>query len=329
MVFTERSSGQKGSVRKIMAKVLISERMHPVAEEVLREAGHEVVWMPSIEMDVFREYIKDCDALLNRILPVTAEMMASNPKLKIISKHGVGIDNFDLEAAKEQGIMITTAPGANSQSVAEHSFALMIALAKNLIPISSGYREVGFGIKNTCEGVELMGKTIGIIGCGRIGSRMAKMCRNGFDMRVLVYDPYITDVPEGCELTSDRDRIFREADFVSLHCYLSEETRNCVGEHEFSIMKPSCILVNCARGPVVDEPAMIKALPEKRLAGAGLDVTWDEPLPKESPLFAMDNVICTPHYAPTTHDAAYNVARMAAENIANYFAGKPVVGRVV
>ena len=204
-----------------MAKVLISEKMNPVAEEVLRSAGHEVIWMPSIEQSVFEEYIKDCDALLNRILPVTREMMESNPKLKIISKHGVGVDNYDLEAARDLGIVVTTAPGANSQSVAEHSFALMIALAKNLIPISQGYRDVGFGIKNTCEGIELKGKTIGIIGCGKIGSRMAKMCRYGFDMEVLVYDPYITEVPEGCELTSDRDRVFREADFLSLHCYLS------------------------------------------------------------------------------------------------------------
>ena len=228
-----------GKENNSMAKVLISEKMNPVAEEVLRSAGHEVIWMPSIAQSVFEKYIKDCDALL--------------------------------------------APGANSQSVAEHSFAMMIALAKNLIPISQGYRDVGFGIKNTCEGIELKGKTIGIIGCGRIGSRMAKMCRYGFDMKVLVYDPYITDVPEGCELTADRDRVFREADFLSLHCFLSEETRNCVGVHEFSIMKPGCILINCARGPVVDEPEMIRALKEKRLGGAGLDVTWDEPLPKESP----------------------------------------------
>ena len=312
-----------------MAKVLISEKMNPVAEEVLRSAGHEVIWMPSIEQSVFEEYIKDCDALLNRILPVTREMMESNPKLKIISKHGVGVDNYDLEAAKDLGIVVTTAPGANSQSVAEHSFAMMIALAKNLIPISQGYRDVGFGIKNTCEGIELMGKTIGIIGCGKIGSRMAKMCRYGFDMKVLVYDPYITDVPEGCELTSDRDRVFREADFLSLHCYLSDETRNCVGAHEFSIMKPGCILINCARGPVVDEPEMIRALQEKRLGGAGLDVTWEEPLPKDSPLFAMKNVICTPHYAPTTHDSAYNCAKIAAENIMKYFAGEEVLGRIV
>ena len=206
---------------------------------------------------------------------------------------------------------------------------MMIALAKNLIPISQGYRDVGFGIKNTCEGIELKGKTIGIIGCGRIGSRMAKMCRYGFDMKVLVYDPYITDVPEGCELISDRDRVFREADFLSLHCYLSDETRNCVGAHEFSLMKPGCILINCARGPVVDEPEMIRALQEKRLGGAGLDVTWEEPLPKDSPLFAMKNVICTPHYAPTTHDSAYNCARIAAENIVKYFAGEEVLGRIV
>ena len=305
-----------------MAKVLISEKMNPVAEEVLRSAGHEVIWMPSIEQSVFEEYIKDCDALLNRILPVTREMMESNPKLKIISKHGVGVDNYDLEAARDLGIVVTTAPGANSQSVAEHSFAMMIALAKNLIPISQGYRDVGFGIKNTCEGIELMGKTIGIIGCGKIGSRMAKMCRYGFDMKVLVYDPYITDVPEGCELTSDRDRVFREADFLSLHCYLSDETRNCVGAHEFSIMKPGCILINCARGPVVDEPEMIRALQEKKIAGAGLDTVEKEPFDLDNPLLSMENVVVAPHIGGATQEASTRSSVACAIAIDDFFAGR-------
>lgn len=311
-----------------MAKILVTEVINPIGIEKLKAAGHEVITMETREESELREKMKDADGMLVRILPITRELMEQAPNLKILSKHGVGVDNFDLEAAKELGIWVTTAPEANSLSVAEHAFSLMVALAKNLPGVSKAYKEIGFAAKNYQEGTEISGKTLGIIGCGRIGKRVVPFAR-GFGMKVLVYDPYITEVPEGAELVTDRDRIFKESDFVTLHCPLNEETRHSVSTKEFSMMKPTAIFANCARGPIVDEPALIEALQKGEIAAAGLDVTETEPLDPASPLFAMPNVIVTPHYAPTTRESATRVASIAAENIINFFESGTVVGRIV
>lgn len=312
-----------------MAKVLITEKINPIGIEVIKNAGHEVIQMETLEESELKEKIKDVDAALVRILPITREIMEGAKNLKILSKHGVGVDNFDIEAAKELGIVLTTTPDANGRSVAEHAFALMMSLAKNVVPVSEEYKRIGFAAKNYKEGVEVTGKTLGIIGCGKIGSRMAKMAHNGFDMRVLVYDPYITEVPEGCELVSEKERVLSESDFISLHCYLSDETFHFIGKKELGLMKPTAYLINCARGPVVDEPALIEALLHEKLAGAGLDVTEAEPLDPESPLFKLPNVIVTPHYAPTTREAATAVSRIAGENIVNFLRDGSTVGRIV
>lgn len=251
-----------------MAKVLITEKINPIGIEVIKNAGHEVIQMETLEESELKEKIKDVDAALVRILPITREILEGAKNLKILSKHGVGVDNFDIKAAKELGIALTTTPDANGRSVAEHAFALMMSLAKNIVPVSEEYKRIGFAAKNYKEGVEVTGKTLGIIGCGKIGRRMAKMAHNGFDMRVLVYDPYITEVPEGCELVSEKERVLSESDFISLHCYLSDETFHFIGKKELALMKPTAYLINCARGPVVDEPALIDALLNEKLAGA-------------------------------------------------------------
>lgn len=312
-----------------MAKILITETIHPIGAEKLKAAGHEVVTMETRSETELREKMKDADGMLVRILPIPADAMEQAGNLKIISKHGVGVDNFDLDAAKRLGIRITTAPDANSLSVAEHAFAMLMSLAKNIPAVSEAYRKIGFAAKNGVEGAEISGKTLGIIGCGRIGSRIVPMAADGFGMRVLVYDPYIKKAPEGATLVSDRDLIFRESDFVSLHCPLNGETRHSVGEHEFSLMKKTAVFINCARGPIVDETALIRALQNGTIAGAGLDVTEREPLEPESPLFAMPNVIVTPHYAPTTREAAFRVADIAAENLIGFFRDGSVIGRIV
>ncbi|MBQ5953127.1 MAG: hydroxyacid dehydrogenase [Lachnospiraceae bacterium] len=312
-----------------MAKVLISEVMNPIAAQLLKEAGHEVVQMTSMDPEVLREYIKDCDAVVNRILPIDRAMMESNPNLKIISKHGVGLDNYDLPAAKELGIMVTCTPGCNAQSVAEHSIALMMASARNLKAVAGGYETIGWDAKKRGDGVELWGKTLGIVGCGDIGSRVARMLHGGFAMRVLVYDPYISKVPEGCELVGSLDEVLSQSDFISVHCFLSEETKHLIGEKEFAAMKKGAIFINCARGPIVDENALVKAVESGHLGAAAVDVTETEPLPKDHPLFALPNVIVTPHFAAQSREASYNVARTAAENVIHYFSDGKVVGRVV
>ncbi len=310
-----------------MAKIVVTEQIDPVGVALLRSAGHEVT-----ELDrkggaaVEPADVRDADALLVRIVEVTRELIESCPDLKIISKHGVGVDNIDLEAARERGVAVTITPGANSTSVAEHAFALLLALAKNLPEVCGKYREIGFAAKNCAPGVEITGKTLGVIGCGRIGSRVARMAHGGFGMRVLAYDPYVTGAPEGVELVADRDRVFAESDFVTLHPVLNKETEGCVGARELALMKPGAILINCGRGPLVDEGALIEALQSGRLGGAGLDVTVREPCPPDSPLFRMPNVLLTPHYAPTTREAAVAVSRLAAQNVVDFFENRPVEG---
>ena len=310
-----------------MAKVVVTEQIDPVGVALLKAAGHEVVELDmkgGLSVDPAR--VGDADALLVRIVEVEKPLIESCPNLKLISKHGVGVDNIDVDAARAKAVAVTIAPGANSDSVAEHAFAMLMALAKNLPTVCAKYRAIGFGAKNCAPGIEITGKTLGIIGCGRIGSRIAKMAHGGFDMKVLAYDPYITEAPEGVELVSDRDRVFAESDFVTLHPVLNKETEGSVGAREFALMKPGCIFINCGRGPLIDEQALIDALQSGHLGGAGLDVTAQEPCPPESPLFAMPNVLLTPHYAPTTREAAAAVSRVAAQNVIDFFERKPIEG---
>lgn len=313
-----------------MAKIIVTEQIDPVGIALLRAAGHEVEELGlKGGVEIPAGQVADANALLVRIAEVTGELIAACPKLKVISKHGVGVDNIDLDAAKAHGVAVTITPGANSTSVAEHAFALLIALAKNLPTVCGKYREIGFAAKNCAPGIEISGKTLGIIGCGRIGSRIAQMAHGGFGMRVLAYDPYITEAPEGVELVDERDRVFAESDFVTLHPVLNKETSGSVGAREFALMKRGAIFINCGRGPLVDEAALIAALQSGQLGGAGLDVTAQEPCPPDSPLFTMPNVLLTPHYAPTTTEAAVAVSRMAAQNVIDILNDMPVEGRLI
>ena len=288
-----------------MAKILITESVHPIGPELLTAAGHTVVYADR-DMDIIRREIVDADAVLVRIIELPGSLLATAKNLKIVSKHGVGYDNIDLDFCKSHGIAVTITPNANSLSVAEHAFTLMLTLAKNIIPVSNEYRTVGFAAKNHAPGIEMTGKTLGLIGMGRIGKHILHMCKDGLDMHVIVYDPYISEV-----------------------CLLTDETRKLIDRERLALMKPTALLINCARGPIVDEAALIEALENGRLAGAGLDVTDPEPVAPDSPLFKLPNVIVTPHYAPTTVESATRVSKIAAENINAVLAGQEPVGRIV
>lgn len=307
-----------------MTKVLFTENVDPIGPELLKQAGIEVV-MADRNDEIIRKEIKTAAAVVTRIYELPPELLETAPNLKIVSKHGVGYDNIPVAWCKAHGIAVTVTPGANSQSVAEHTITLMLALAKNLMIVTKAYKEIGFAAKNTFPGMEILGKTIGIIGVGHIGSRVAKMAM-GLGMKVIAYDPYVKSVPEGVVLTDDKDEVVRQADVLTLHPVLNDETRNIIGRKELALMKPTAYFINCGRGPLVDELALIEALQNKKIAGAGLDVTWDEPCKPDSPLFAMDNVILTPHYAPTTRESAMNVSKAAAQNILDVLSGKQPEG---
>ena len=292
-----------------MAKILITESVHPIGPELLTAAGHTVVYADR-DMDIIRREIVDADAVLVRIIELPGSLLATAKNLKIVSKHGVGYDNIDLDYCK-------------------HAFTLMLTLAKNIIPVSNEYRTIGFAAKNHAPGIEMTGKTLGLIGMGRIGKHVLHMCKDGLDMHAIVYDPYISEVPEGVEKVDDLSELLRRADVVTLHCLLTDETRKLIDRERLALMKPTALLINCARGPIVDETALIEALESGRLAGAGLDVTDPEPVAPDSPLFKLPNVIVTPHYAPTTVESATRVSKIAAENINAVLAGKEPVGRIV
>lgn len=311
-----------------MAKVLITETVNEAGPKLLKEAGYELVYAVG-DAETIRREITEADAVFTRIFPLTPELLGTARRLRIVSKHGVGVDNIAVEWCREHGVAVTVTPDANGQSVAEHAFALMMALAKHIIPISEGYKEQGFSIKNSREGIELLGKTAGLIGLGRIGKRFANMCRGAFDMNVLAYDPYLSEAPEGVTLVDDLDKLLSEADVVSLHLVLTEETRGIISAERLARMKPSAILINCSRGPMVDESALIAALESGRLGAAGLDVTDPEPVEPDSPLFKLPNVIVTPHYASTTAEAAKRVSEIGCANIIACLSGKEPAGRVV
>lgn len=315
-----------------MAKVLVTEQIHPAGVELLKKAGHEVVLgniTKANDEENLTRLFEDVDAALVRICEITEKVVDNAKNIKIVSKHGVGIDNFDVEALKKKGIALTITPGANSLAVAEHAFAMLIALSKNLPEISNNYRKMGLAARNGALGYTITGKTIGILGYGRIGKYIGEMAMNGFGMNVIVYDPFIPRTDDRVKYVDDVNGLLKESDFVTLHLGLTDDTRHMISDAEFDIMKDNAILINCARGPIIDEEALIRALQAGKIHGAGLDVTEEEPCNPESPLFKMDNVILTPHYAPKTNECEALVASTAAENIIHFLSGEEVVGRIV
>jgi len=296
----------------------------------LVEAGHEVIYLE--DKGALAAKLQEVDGVFVRILDITPEMLKNAPNLKIISKHGVGLDNIALDAAKECGVVVTSTPNANSLAVAEFAFTLMMTLAKNVVPVVDAYKNSGLGIESRNKvslGTELTGKTLGILGLGRIGSMVAKMAMGGFGMKVMLYDPYVKNPPEGIQQVDNVEEIYKAADFITLHLPLVPETKHMLNARAFELMKPTAILINCARGPIVDEAALIEALRSGKIGGAGLDVTDPEPAEPDNPLFTMSNVIVTPHYAPFTKETAEGVSKMGCENLIAFFAGKEMVGRIV
>ncbi|MCL5045243.1 MAG: phosphoglycerate dehydrogenase, partial [Actinobacteria bacterium] len=237
----------------------------------------------------------DYEAIVTRSeTKVTAEVIAAAPKLKVVGRAGVGVDNIDVQAATEKGILVVNVPGANTVAAAEHALALILALARH-VPQACDDLKGGNWKRSKFAGVELRGKTLGIIGLGRIGTEVANRAR-AFEMRILAYDPYVTPARAekiGAEVVP-LEALLRESDFVSLHTAKTQETTGLLGPEEIAAMKEGARLINCARGGLVDEDALYSALKEGKLAGAALDVFAQEP-PGKHPLFELPNVIAAPH----------------------------------
>jgi D-3-phosphoglycerate dehydrogenase len=307
-----------------MVKVVVAQPIDPSGIALLAAASHAVVQLDRHDEAALAEAVADADGLLVRDARVTRVVLASGRRLRVVSRHGAGLDRIDMAAATEMGIAVTNTPEANSVSVAEHVLAMMLALAKNFFVTDPANREGNFAIRHQRYGFELEGRSLGILGLGNIGRRLARKALFGLGMRVVGYDPYVdrTVLPVEMEWAEDWRVVLGSCDVVSLHLPLTAETRGMIGIEALRLMKPTALLINCARGEIVREPDLIQALREGVIAGAGIDVYDPDPPPSEHPLFAFDNVIVTPHTAAHTHEAMRNMAVQAAQGIVEVLAGK-------
>jgi D-3-phosphoglycerate dehydrogenase len=300
-------------------KILIADRIHDVAIEEAKSFGDVDLGFDLSPGELVGR-IKGYDALIVRSATKVTKEVIENSNLRIIGRAGVGLDNIDLEATRKKGIEVVNSPEASTISVAELVFGSLLALMRNIAHAHHSLK-AGKWDRNRFTGNELFGKTLGIIGFGRIGREVALRAR-AFGMNVMVYDPRITveDTREyNCKLAS-LEEILTESDIITLHVPLVKGTRGMIGKGELDLMKDSAILVNIARGGLVDEDALYKQLKEGKIKGAVLDVFEDEP-PVDTPLLSLDNVVLTPHLGASTDEAQINAGIVVVEKIRNFFKG--------
>jgi D-3-phosphoglycerate dehydrogenase len=279
----------------------------------LRRAGARVAFIPkpSDEPDSFAEALSEADAIIAGTQPLTAELIDTATNLKVIARTGVGYDSVDVEAASRRGIAVCITPGANRQAVAEHVFALMLAAARD---VPANMAEVTAGRWSQRSGRELFGSTLGIVGLGSIGKTVALLAQ-AFGMRVIAYDPYF-DAEFGHAnniLRVNLNDLLAESDFITLHLFLDSTTKNLIDADALSRTKPNAVIINTARGGLIDEDALAYAIQSGRLGGAGLDVYETEPLPTNSPLIGLPGAITTGHVAGATHEARSRSGLIAAD----------------
>jgi len=302
-------------------RILISDDLSPEAKTILeRIPGAEVEFRVGLKPAELREIISGYDALAVRsATKVTAEILAAAPRLRVIGRAGTGVDNIDLAAATRRGVVVMNAPGGNSVSVAEHTLALLLALSRRVADASQSTRGGKWEKKKFSSGRELSGKTLGVVGTGNIGALVVQRAK-AFGMKVIGYDPFLSEEAAGklgIELVALPD-IFRRSDAITLHVPLTEQTKNMVAAPQLAAMKQGALLVNCARGGLVDEKALAQSLKAGHLGGAALDVFETEPPPADHPLFSCENFIATPHLGGSTEDAQQNVAVIVCESMVEY-----------
>src|SRR5579872_7501392 len=261
---------------------------------------------------------------LARRFHVDADLLRRAPNLLIVSSNGAGYDPVDVDACTAAGVIVVNQSGGNAHSVAEHALAMLLTLSKRIIQADRVIRREANVNRNALMGQEVQGKTIGIVGLGNVGRRIAALCKGLLSMNVLAYDPYLsaTEMAERGGEKVTLDELLRRSDFVSISCPLNKDNRGMIGARQFALMQPHAFFITTARGFIHDEAALFDALRDKRIAGAGLDV-WDkEPPPPEHPLLQFDNVLASPHTAGVTHEARQNMGKIAAEQLLGALDGK-------
>ena len=305
-------------------KILLYEDMDKAGKDLL-SAKAEILFANSLEEDSLIQEVKGVNGIIIRANgKVSRKIMESAPGLKVIGRHGVGVENVDLEAATEKGICVVNTPDANDISVAEHFFGLAIMLSKMLRKGERAFREEGrWEASYQYIGNELHGKTLGILGFGKIGKAIGRIGYKGFDMKILYYDAFRFEEVEKeiGAVKMSLEKVLAQSDYVSINLPMLPETKWIVGEKEFNLMKPTAYILNLARGPVWDEKALYKVLKEGRIAGAGADVFEVEPSTKDHPLLQFENFIGTPHMAAHTEEALKRMS-LVAEDVIRVLEGK-------
>ena len=304
-----------------MKKVLLSKLINPAGMRVL-EGKVEPVILSDFDIETIKKMVADVEGIILRTnIKVTREIIDAAPHLKIISRTGAGVDNIEMAAATEKGILVCNTPGVNSISVAEQALALILSVAKQLKVMDKAVHEGNWKIRYSSKAVDIEGKTLGLVGLGHIGSLLAQKCRLAFNMKVIAYDPYVEQAEE-VKLCSSLDQVFSQSDFISIHVPYTEETHHLIDVRLLSLMKPDSCLINTSRGSIVDEKALGEALNNKSIAGAGLDVFEKEPPSPDDPLLKFDNVITTPHSSALSRECVMKVAMTAAQATVDYLEGK-------
>jgi len=307
-----------------MLKVLITDKLAQEGIDLLKTMGDvEVTVKTGISEDDLAKIIGEYDGLIIRSgTKVTAKVLSNPGRFKAVARAGVGVDNVDVKEATRKGVLVMNTPGGNTLSAAEHTMALMLAMSRHVVPACNSLKS-GAWDRKKYEGNQLNNKVLGVIGLGRIGMAVAKMAAQGFNMKVLGYDPLAVP-PEaekiGVEITGKLERIFKESDYITVHVPKNEQTLNMINADQIKMMKPTVRFVNCARGGIINEDAVYQALAEKRIAGAALDVFPKEP-PEDKRFAQFDNCLVTPHLGASTEEAQIEVAVEAAQILVDALRG--------
>lgn len=301
-------------IRVLVADDVNEDRLAP-----LRDAGIEVVKETNLPPEQLKEKIKQFDAVIVRsATKISADIMETAVRLRVIGRAGVGVDNIDVKAATQRGIVVMNAPDGNTITTAEHTIALLVSLSRNIAQAHQ-LTQQGKWDKKSFVGVELNGKTLGVIGLGRIGKHVSSIAK-GFGMNVCGYDPFISESnarESGIALES-LENLLQKSDFITIHTPVTDETRGIIGPSAFAAMKDGVRIVNCARGGLINEDALINAIKSGKVAGAALDVFETEPLPPDSPLLNNPKIVTTPHLGASTKEAQEGVASIVAEQIRDF-----------
>jgi len=307
-------------------KVLVTDPIADAGLERFREAGHEVETAYDVEGEALLDAVADADGLVVRSgTEVTAEVFGAAPNLQIVGRAGIGVDNIDIEAATEHGVIVANAPQGNVRAAAEHSVAMAFATARS-IPQAHQRLRAGEWAKGEFLGTEVNEKTLGVVGFGRVGQEVARRL-DALGMDLVTFDPYISEERAerfGAELVDTLEECLERADFITIHTPLTDETENMIGEEEIAQLEGGYV-VNCARGGIIDEPALAEAVEDGLLKGAAIDVFADEPVDPDNPLLDVEDVIVTPHLGASTEAAQEHVATSTADQIVAAFNGEPVI----